>query len=226
MSEPQLIGAGLYSLPEASRLTSIPAPRIRRWMEGYEYLDRGKRRRSPPIVQSALGRSTGSLALSFADLIEVRVLDAFLQAGCSWHEIRTTVEGARELLSTTHPFSTKQFKTDGKRILADLGHGRNMLRVNTGQWEAASLVRHALKGVEYENDRPDEWWPMTKNKLVLLDPKRAFGTPIVSIGAVPTYILAASAKAERSVIVTSRLFEVPVRAVRHAVEFETRFLAA
>jgi hypothetical protein len=101
-----------------------------------------------------------------------------------------------------------------------------MLRVNTGQWEAASLVRHAFKGVEYEKDRPDEWWPMTKARLVLLDPKRAFGTPIVSIGAVPTYILAASARAERSVIVASRLFEVPVRAVRHAVEFETRFLAA
>ena|SRR5260221_10390162 len=226
MSELQLIGAGLYSLTDAARLTAIPVKRIRRWMEGYEYLDRGKKHRSDPILQSSFGRWTGSLALSFADLIEIRVLDAFLQAGCSWREIRASVEGARSLLKTTHPFSTKQFKTDGKRILADLGHGRNMLRVTTGQWEAGSLVRHALKGVEYEEDRPGEWWPMSKKRLVLLDPKRAFGAPIVSIGAVPTSILAASAKAERSVLVTSRLYEVPVRAVRRAVEFETQFLAA
>lgn len=226
MSEPQLIGTGLYSLTDASRLTAIPVKRIRRWMEGYEYADRGKKRRTEPIVQSTLGRWTGTLALSFADLIEVRVLDAFLQAGCTWPEIRGTVQGARTLLGTTHPFSTKQFKTDGRRILADLDDGRNMLRVTTGQWEVGGLVRHALKGVEYEDDRPGEWWPMTKRKLVLLDPKRAFGAPIVSIGAVPTLILAASAKAERSVIVTSRLFEVPVRAVRRAIEFETQFLAA
>jgi len=226
MPEPLLIGAGLYSLTEASRLTSIPVKRIRRWMEGYEYVDRGKRRHSDPIVQSSLGRWTGSLALSFADLIEVRVLDAFLEAGCSWQEIRSSVDAAREILNTTHPFSTKRFKTDGKKILADMGKGRNVLRLSTGQWEAGGLVRHALKGVEYEEDRPDEWWPMSKRKLVLLDPKRAFGAPIVSIGAVPTYVLAASAKAERSVMVTSRLFEVPVRAVRHAVEFETQFLAA
>lgn len=226
MSSPALIGAGLYSLTEASRFTGIPTKRIRRWMEGYDYIDRGKKRRSDPIVQSTLGRWTGSLALSFADLMEVRVLDAFLQAGCSWWEIRSTVEGARKLLNTTHPFSTKQFKTDGKRILADLGRGTNMLRLATEQWESRGLVWHALKGVEYKDNRPDEWWPMTKKKLVLLDPKRAFGAPIVSTGAVPTRILASSAKAEGSVAVTSRLFEVPLRAVRHAVEFETVFLAA
>lgn len=223
---PQLIGAGLYSLVEAARLTGIPAKRIRRWMEGYDYSDRGRRKWSEPIVQSTLGRWTGSLALSFADLIEVRVLDAFLQAGCSWFEIRATVEGARELLQTTHPFSTRQFKTDGKRILADLGRKKGMLRVSTQQWEATGLVGHALKNVEYEDNRPGEWWPMSKRRLVLLDPKRAFGAPIVSAGAVPTRILAASAKAEGSATITSRLYEVPLRAVRHAVEFETEFLAA
>lgn len=60
------------------------------------------------------------------------------------------------LLGTTHPFSTRQFRTDGKRILADLGE-QNLLRVATGQWEASSLVRHTLQGVEYEDDRPNEW---------------------------------------------------------------------
>jgi hypothetical protein len=194
-------------------------------MEGYEYHDRGKLKRSEPIVQSTLGRFTGSLALSFADLIEVRVLDAFLQVGCTWFEIRSSVEQARRMLNTTHPFSTKQFMTDGRRILAAVG-GEEMLRVATGQLEVAGLVRHALKGVEYTDGRPGEWWPMTKRKLVLLDPKRAFGAPIVSTGAVPTRVLAASAKAEGSQTIAARLFEVPLRAVRDAVEFETKFLAA
>jgi hypothetical protein len=195
-------------------------------MEGHTYVDRGRIRRSEPIVRSSLGRWTGSLALSFADLIEVRVLDAFLEAGCSWLEIRSTVEKARDLLKTSHPFSTKQFKTDGRRILTDIGDGIAMLRVATGQLEVGGLVRHALKGVEYVDGRPGEWWPMTKRRLVLLDPRRAFGAPIVSIGAVPTHVLAASARAERSAVVAARLFEVPVRAVRDAVAFETQFLAA
>lgn len=120
----------------------------------------------------------------------------------------------------------KRFVCDRCEELFPLGRGGGILRISNWQFEAGVLVRHALKGVEYEDDRPDEWWPMSKKKLVLLDPKRAFGAPIVSTGAVPTYILAASAKAEQSVMVTSRLFEVPVRAVRHAVEFETQFLAA
>jgi hypothetical protein len=123
-------------------------------------------------------------------------------------------------------------KTDGKSILADMsepeGRGRKqLLNVRLHQWEEATLVSHALYAeLDYDGDRPEIWWPMTKRKLVLLDPLRSFGAPIVKPGAVPTSILANSARAEKSLARTAALYDVPVRAVRDAVAFEKNYLAA
>ena len=35
INEPKLVGVGLYTVPEAARLTKVPSPTIRRWLFGY-----------------------------------------------------------------------------------------------------------------------------------------------------------------------------------------------
>src|SRR5213078_2216409 len=79
-----LVGRGVFSLSEASRLTGIPAPRIRRWLTVYEFRSRLGPRYSPPPVQRDYAVADGKVSLSFADMIEVRFLDHFLEAGVSW----------------------------------------------------------------------------------------------------------------------------------------------
>ena len=225
-----LIGHGAYSLPEAERLTGIPRQRIRRWMEGYVFVSSGKRRQSSPVIRSDIGREVGQLALTFSDLIEVRFLDAFLQHGVKWRSVRIAAQRAREILQRAHPFSTRMFKTDGRDILAELvrpGHVPDLLNLVKNQWEFEKVVSPMLyAGLEFNQfDEPERWWPMTKKKGVVIDPAIAFGAPISIEGGVQTRILAASAKAERSQRMTARIYDVPLRAVRHAVEYETKFLA-
>jgi hypothetical protein len=231
LSEPfRLIGGGVYSLPEAARLTGIPPQRIRRWIEGYTFVSSGRRRRSAPVVHSDIGRATGQLALTFSDLIEVRFLEAFLQYGVSWHSVRIAATRARELLQRPHPFSSRVFKTDGKDILTEIGRPGDvpdLLNIVSDQWEFGRVVSPLLfHGIEFNSiDEPERWWPMGRRVTVVIDPARAFGAPIAVEGGVPTRILASSAKAERSQTVAARIHDVPVRAVRHAVQYETRFLA-
>lgn len=225
-----LIGSGVYSLPEAERLTRIPRKRLRRWLEGYAFTSSGKRHRSAPIVASDIGRDTGELALTFSDLIEVRFLESFLKYGVSWQTIRIAAQRARDLLGRTHPFSTKSFKTDGQDILAEVarpGSVPELLNLVRNQWEFAKVVSPALyAGLDFNQfDEPARWWPMSRKKTVVLDPSRAFGSPIVSRGGVQTRVLAASAQAEGSQKIAALVYDVPVRAVRDAVEYETRFLA-
>jgi hypothetical protein len=59
---------------------------------------------APPVIAAAAQEAIGLPALDFADLIEVRFLDAFLQHGVSWWTIRTAAERVRELLGRHHPF--------------------------------------------------------------------------------------------------------------------------
>ena len=225
----RLIGNGAYSLPEAERLTRIPRRRIRRWMEGYSFVSSGKKRQSSPIILSDIGRNVGQLALSFSDLIEVRFLDAFLQHGVSWRSVRTAAQRARDLLQRQHPFSTRLFKTDGRDILAEIvrpGKVPELLNLVRDQWEFDQVVSPMLyAGLEFNHfDEPERWWPMSRRKSVVIDPMRSFGAPIVVEGGVQTRVLVASAQAEKSQRLAAALYDVPLRAVRHAVEYETTFL--
>jgi uncharacterized protein (DUF433 family) len=226
------LGVGVYSVPEASRLTFVPTRRIRRWAQGYSYLRKDTKYVSPRVFQPALEPIDGQIALTFLDLLEVRFIDAFRSAGVSWKTIRKAWELAAELVGTNHPFSTKKFKTDGRRILAELvaptrGKKRHLLDLVGKQFELATIVEHTLfEGIEFSRDNAARWWPMGTKGGVVIDPTRSFGQPIVAVEGVPTRILARSFQAEESVEVVSRWFEVSRRSVRAAVRFEERLAQA
>jgi uncharacterized protein (DUF433 family) len=69
------------------------------------------------------------------------------------------------------------------------------------------------------------WWPLGEKRLVVLDPTRNFGRPIVARHGVPTEVLASAAKASGSIGEVTRWFEVAEREVRDAVEYEQRLAA-
>ncbi len=66
---------------------------------------------------------------------------------------------------------------------------------------------------------------MGEKRLVVLDPTRNFGRPIVARHGVPTEILANAAKATGSVAEVARWYEVSEREIQDAVEFEQRLAA-
>ena len=220
------IGVGVYSLPEAERLSGISRLRIRRWMEGRDAHASDQRHRVEPIIMSDIGRVAGQLALTFADLLEVRFLDAFLAVGVKWSEIRSAAMVARTLIGSTHPFSAKMFKTDGRYILAEIADANgslSLLRLSRNQFELRIVSSMLFAGIEFDGDEPSRWRPPAGRGSVIIDPRRSFGAPIVAEG-VPTSILAASARAERSQREAARIYEVSRLAVRHAVAFERSLL--
>ena len=50
----RFIGLGLYTVPEASRLSRVSVGRIRRWLRGYTFTTRTGPHKSPPVVTSEL----------------------------------------------------------------------------------------------------------------------------------------------------------------------------
>src|SRR5262245_44583194 len=50
----RFIGLGLYTVPEASRLSHVSVGRIRRWLRGYTFTTRTGMHKSPPVVTSEL----------------------------------------------------------------------------------------------------------------------------------------------------------------------------
>src|SRR5439155_21144893 len=89
-ADPIYLNAGIYTVTDAARLTRVSAGRIRRWLKGYRYKSRKKKQySSPPLWNGQFKPIDGKLALGFLDLIEVKFVDAFLNAGVIWDTIHT-----------------------------------------------------------------------------------------------------------------------------------------
>lgn len=223
---PAWLGIGIYTVNEAARLTRIPSRRIRRWVQGYSYRTAPKAPRSysRPVFVHELEPIDGTLALTFLDLLEVRFVDAFRRHGVSWGTIREAAAYACELLQTTHPFATKKFKTDGKRIIGEftkLSGDRALLDLVERQYAFEQVIGDTLfEGIEFDGNEAARWWPLGESARVVLDPHRSFGQPIVDKEGVPTMVLARAVRAEGSVERVARWFEVESASVRAAVEFE------
>lgn len=223
------IGTGIYTVPEASRLTTVPTARIRRWVKGYAYVVGEKVLASRPVVHSQLQPLDGVIALGFLDLIEVRFIDAFRRSGVSWKSIRLAYDRARELIGSEHPFSTKIFRSDGRRIFAEIVQRtgkRVLLDLVSNQLAFQKvLAPYLYEGLDFLDQEVSRWWPMGRTRQVVIDPERGFGQPIVDREGVPTAILAQAYRVEESVDAVARWFEVDRRSVRDAVEFEERLAA-
>lgn len=222
------VGKGLYSVPDAARLSRVPARRVRRWAEGYAYTSpAGEEHVSPPVWHREYGSPAESdLTLSFRDLLEIRAINLFREHGLSWARIRAAAQRIASEWEVSHPFSDRRFSTDGRTVWMSTDNPEKvLLNVLSDEHAWSAFLRPSLVGVEYLKLDPVLWFPMA-HKRVVIDPQRCFGQPITNKESVPTSILRASVMAEGSIERTARVFEVPPRAVRDAIAFEESILKA
>lgn len=223
------LGTGLYAVTEAARLSGVSAARIRRWIKGYDWA-RGKdtnrhRHRSPPVWRPDVAPIDGAQALSFRDLVEVRFVDAFLRAGVSWKRLRAVAEEASKRFETTHPFSTRRFVTDGRTIYDQVRReaGDTLEDLQTHQFAFRRVISPTLQGgLEFsETGTALRWWPEPGrgDRLIVVDPQRSFGQPVIDAANVPTAVIVAAVKVDGEKK-TADWFGLPLKAVRAAVRFE------
>jgi uncharacterized protein (DUF433 family) len=222
------IGVGVYSIPQAARLSGVPSQRIRRWVRGYSYAYKEERRESPALWRPQLPPIDDSLVLGFRDLMEIRFVDAFLDAGVSWPLIRRAAAKAADLFNTTHPFSQERFKTDGRSVFIEAvdESGRTAIwDLVRDQMAFQKIIAPFLRGIDFEADEPVRWWPSGGKRKVVVDPTRSFGRPILAAHGIPTEVIYAAYLAEQTTAVIASWFEIPEAAVVAAVDFEESLAA-
>ena len=218
-------GIGAYSLAEAGSLLGVSPTTIRRWLFGYSYDHHGPRTEQQPLWRPQYGIDQDEPLLGFRDLIEARVVRGLRSLQIGLPTIRECLRRASELVQDDHPFSTRQFKTDGKRIfleqMDDLGEGF-LIDLKLRQHAFRRIVEPSFVDLDFDADAASRWWLLPKKKTIVLDPARSFGQPIVADGGVPTARLAQAVKAEGSVERVAQLFELKPAIVRDALAFERR----
>ena len=236
------LGRGAYGATEALRLINFQRPglasrdiepravarnTVARWLYGYS---QGTTRSEPLWQPDYLATDDDHvLEVSFRDLIELRFVKTFRDAGLSLQSIRECFDRAVEAVDDARPFSTRQFRTDGKTIfleITDKVREGKLLDLKRRQNVFHRIVEPSLHDLEFDADILARWFPLgMARKSIVVDPARAFGRPIVADGGVPAETISQAVKIEGSAERVAKLYELPVGAVRDAIAFQQQLAA-
>ncbi len=220
------LGKGIYTVPEASRLTRVSTRRIRYWLNGLP--SEKDTDSSGRLWQGELNPIEDKLSLGFLDLQEVRFINAFLKTGVSWKLLRSAHSVALRRYGIEHPFCTHRFVTDGVEVIEELttdADGVAYEEVVKGQRVFRQVIQPLLRELEFSKNELVRWWPLGTDRAVVLDPRRQFGQPITAAAGVATDVLRAASKAGQSVDEISDWYELDPDSVRDAIEFEMALAA-
>lgn len=219
-----LLGVGLYSVAEAEQILSqalarrVTTTNLRRWAYGRKRLVK----EYAPIIQPTV-RVEDAYLFTFQDIIELMTIAALRGEGMKMSSVKAAYERARTRFGE-HPFAKKKFSIDGAGIFPK---GADLEDLVTGRRAFTEIVAPLLRDiVTYAGDIPKELTPLGKDRTVLLNPERSFGSPINRETGIPTHILYAMHNAGDPVPVVARWYNVSVEGVQDAVEYERALLKA
>lgn len=103
---------------------------------------------------------------------------------------------------------------------------RVMEELNRAQTVMSGLVKPYLRKVEWTDQFAELLWPCGRDYGVVLDPRRCFGQPIIHADTIPTktiYRQHVAGDAHRAI---ADWFDISLRSVETAVDFEQRLKQA
>jgi uncharacterized protein (DUF433 family) len=160
-------------------------------------------------------------------------LSVFRRAGVPLQRIRPAVDALSREIGIAHALASERLYTDGAEVLYDYAteHDEEQLSgltvVRTGQREFAEVVKDYLRRVTYGNDgwATQVRLPAYEHADVIVDPRRAFGMPLVVHGGARVEDLVDRFKAGDSLADIADDFGVPEAEVEDVVRVATRAAA-
>jgi uncharacterized protein (DUF433 family) len=208
-----------YSFAEAATLAGVPTSTLRSWVVGRPFPARSGQRWSQAVIRLPKGERR---FLSFTNLVEVHVLAAMRRKhALKLEAIRKAVRYMHEALDVEHPLATKQFKTNGVDLFVEwLGKIINVSR--EGQLGIKAVLTDSLARIEYDKrGRAVRLFPMLRRedapKSIVIDPRRAFGRPVIVGTAVPAADIRSRFDAGDSVEELARDFELAPKLIEDAL---------
>ncbi len=214
--------SGFFSIADAAHLLGSSRQSLRGWLNGYSNSSKG------PVIDRDF---SGTRAVSFLDLMELRFIAFFRNQGVSMPTLRRAAERARNDWQVQHPLAlaSSKYVTDRKKVIARSAEETGDERawdMATGQHEMWVTIEQTIeKGVEFDpNTYLAKFWAPSPGEFpnVLIDPRVAFGRPVVKGTSVPTRTLYRQWQAEGHKTKVAKWFDVPEDAVETAISYELR----
>lgn len=210
----------MYSYAEADRIAGVTRGTSRRWIRGYSYSSNGAQVSAAPVTKGV--PRPDEPGVSFFDLIEVAAIGRLKEVGWSLPVIRRAVESCQVMFQLPRPLVTERFKTDGRDFFVVKGDALVEVGIGRRKGERAwiEVLDPFLQTVAYEGEYARRWWPIGRDRRVVVDPDYGFGIPVIQGSSVRTEIIYEQVQGLVSMERIAASFNVTSEEVEHAIQFE------
>jgi uncharacterized protein (DUF433 family) len=221
-----------YPAAEAARILNLSIATVRAWCFGYTYrTGKGSAKKFQPVIRPA---DPNARLLSFANLCELHVLSAIRRHHkISLRRVRDSVEYLHSKLDGDRPLIDSQFSTNGIDLFVQ--HASKLLNVSQqGQEALRGDFELALARIERDSHgAPVRLFPFSRTsvsdkqqpKTIVIDPRLAFGRPVLSSAAIRTEVIVGRFRAGDSMAEMAKDYGVDEKEIEEALRFEQRSAA-
>jgi uncharacterized protein (DUF433 family) len=219
-----------YTIPEAAHYLRMSRGTLKSWVAGRSYPVVSGQRYWEGLIRRP---DPADSRLSFSNLIEAHVLNALrTQYRVKMPAVRTALEYAKGALGVDRVLLSQELRvTTGNVFLEHLGKLINVSRA--GQEAMPEILAAYLARVEWDPaGLPSRMFPLTRDdhpegpRLVAIDPRIAFGRPIVDRKAIKTSVIAGRFQAGESIRDIAEDYDLEAFEVEEAIRYEALPAAA
>ncbi len=216
--------AAAYTLAEAARYARLPAATLRSWVLGRRYPTAEGHAEFPPLIRPASRKPTW---LSFSNLIEAHVLRSLrTEHGVPVKELRRALAFAEKTLGIDRLLLRPELRTNAGKVFLDR-YGELIDLTASGQLAMRRLFEEHLKRIEWDSSRfPVRLYPFLSasapsgERPIVIDPRIAFGRPVVVSKGIATSTIAERIDAGESVKDIAADYDLAQAEIEQAVVYE------
>ena len=213
-----------YTPAEAARYVRLPVATLRSWVLGREYPTTQGRADFPPLIRLASRKPPW---LSFSNLIEAHVLRSLrAEHGVSVKELRRALSYAEKTLAIDRLLLRPELRADAGKMFLDR-YGELIELTASGQLAMRRLFEEHLKRIEWDSSRfPIRLYPFlsasapSAERAIVIDPRIAFGRPVVASRGIGTSTIADRIDAGESVNDIAADYDLAQSDIEQAVVYE------
>lgn len=213
-----------YTIPEAAHYLRMSTATLKSWVAGRDYPVTGGEKHWEGLINRP---DKGDPRLSFSNLIEAHVLLALRkQFGVKMNEVRTALMYAQTKHKIDRVLLSPQLRaTNGNVFLEELNQLTNVGK--GGQAAMPEILGAYLKRIEWDLvGVPRKMFPLTRPehldtpRILAIDPRIAFGRPIIERKGIKTSTIAERFRAGESIAALAEDYDLEVLEVEEALRYE------
>lgn len=211
------LGIGIYTASEIAQILRVPYRKVYTWMN--KYWD-GKLGELYGTKYS--WKMHGTRAVSFHTFVEFYVMMRFSEAGVKPAQVLKAHSELMQMYDTAFPFALKNIlegiRCDGKHIYLQTKQG--IIELNGTKQFNLEIIKIFFINLEFgSDDLASRYWPLGKEKTIVVDPRRKFGSPVFKDRNIYPETFYGMYKAGESPEFIAHLYEVSKEMIMDAIEF-------